>query len=101
MAHAPATALAERALRLAGGAWASRVFFSDNGSAAIEIALKMAMQLYARRRGLSPSDAVDFETVALSNSYHGDTLGAMNISSPTAFNKSFKWCAAPDRFSCR
>jgi dethiobiotin synthetase/adenosylmethionine--8-amino-7-oxononanoate aminotransferase len=73
--------------------WASRVYFSDNGSTAIEIALKMAFRKYACDHGIivdSEKDirsegSVHFKVLALNGSYHGDTLGAMEAQAPSAY----------------
>ncbi|CAN6458913.1 unnamed protein product [Victoria cruziana] len=73
--------------------WASRTYFSDNGSTAIEIALKMAFRKYSVDHGilsrltdLKPHmDNIDFKVLALSGSYHGDTLGAMEAQAPSPF----------------
>jgi adenosylmethionine-8-amino-7-oxononanoate aminotransferase len=77
--HAPAIELAEALLRLApraeGTAPFSKVFYADNGSAGIEVALKMSFHSH-RNRG----DDRRSRFVALSNSYHGETLGALAVS---------------------
>ena len=77
--HAPAIELAEALLRLApraeGTAPFSKVFYADNGSAGIEVALKMSFHSH-RNRG----DEKRRRFVALSNSYHGETLGALAVS---------------------
>src|SRR5271170_3642496 len=74
----------EQALKLAGRLTAmlapgtlDRVFFSESGSAAVEVALKMAVQ-YWRNRG-SPGRT---RIVAFKGGYHGDTAGAMAVSDP-------------------
>jgi adenosylmethionine-8-amino-7-oxononanoate aminotransferase len=77
--HEPAVTLAERLLLLAPPGLA-RVFFSDNGSTAVEIALKMALQVHVHR---GPPDRRVF--VALSGAYHGDTFGAMAVGDPEPF----------------
>lgn len=66
--HPQAVRLAERLLQLLPY---DRVFYSDNGSTAIEVALKMALQ-YRLQMGLKPG-----KIVALKGAYHGDTFGAM------------------------
>lgn len=87
--HAPALELAELLLSGVGAGWASRVFYSDNGSTAVEVALKMAF----RRRvvDLNLGADVTLNVVGLKNSYHGDTLGAMDASSPNVFNETDRW----------
>ncbi|KAF3771996.1 Bifunctional dethiobiotin synthetase/7-8-diamino-pelargonic acid aminotransferase [Nymphaea thermarum] len=73
--------------------WASRTYFSDNGSTAIEIALKMAFRKYSVDHGILSRltnvkphmDTIDFKVLALNGSYHGDTLGAMEAQAPSPF----------------
>lgn len=77
--HEPAVRLAERLIEVAPPGL-SRVFYSDNGSTAVEVALKMVLQSH-RLRG-QPQRCV---FVALEGSYHGDTFGAMSIGDPDPF----------------
>ncbi|KAI9268299.1 pyridoxal phosphate-dependent transferase [Phascolomyces articulosus] len=86
-ANEPAMALAERVLE--NDKWASRVFISDNGSTAIEVALKMALRATALRYGWSDSTPID--VLGLEGGYHGDTIGAMDACSPNVFNKNVQW----------
>jgi adenosylmethionine---8-amino-7-oxononanoate aminotransferase len=76
LAHEPALTLASRlaALMPAG---LDRVFFSDSGSVAVEVAMKMAVQ-YWRNRGVAGRTRF----VAFNGAYHGDTTGAMAVSDP-------------------
>jgi adenosylmethionine---8-amino-7-oxononanoate aminotransferase len=63
-----------------------RVFFSDSGSVAVEVALKMAVQ-YWRNRGVAGRTRI----VAFNGGYHGDTTGAMAVSDPKAnFHAAFR-----------
>ena len=71
--HQPAIELAERLTRLAP-AGLTRCFYADNGSAAIEVAVKMSFH-YWRNRGRPAKSRF----VTLSNSYHGETLGALAV----------------------
>jgi adenosylmethionine---8-amino-7-oxononanoate aminotransferase len=71
--HEPGLRLAEGLLRVAPKGLA-RVFYADNGSAAIEIALKMSFHSF-RNRG--QSDRTRF--IALRNGYHGETIGALSM----------------------
>jgi adenosylmethionine-8-amino-7-oxononanoate aminotransferase len=80
--HAPAVELAERLLpRLPGQ---DRIFFSDNGSTAVEVALKMVMQ-YWHNLGEKRNTIL-----ALENAYHGDTFGAMSAAERSPFNLPFQ-----------
>ena len=72
--HAPGVRLAEALLRVAPPGL-SRVFYGDNGSSAIEIALKMSFHSFLNR-----GDERRKKFVALSNGYHGETIGALSVS---------------------
>ena len=79
--HLPALQLAERLLQDGpGSGWASRVFFSDDGSTGMEVALKMALRAYTARHGqqLESSQVKQLGVIGLKGSYHGDTIGAMD-----------------------
>ncbi|MBF0448548.1 MAG: adenosylmethionine--8-amino-7-oxononanoate transaminase [Magnetococcales bacterium] len=81
--HEPAVGLASRLARhLPGGL--ERVFFSDNGSTAVEVALKMARQ-YHLNRGEQRDRFLAFE-----GGYHGDTVGAMSMGATTGFFEPFR-----------
>lgn len=84
--HRPAVELAERLLELLPPGMA-RVFYSDNGSTAVEVALKLAVQ-YWRNRGPKESQARQ-TFIALHHAYHGDTVGAMSASEESAFTRPF------------
>ncbi|KAK4533720.1 hypothetical protein CCYA_CCYA18G4602 [Cyanidiococcus yangmingshanensis] len=84
--HEPAWVLSKRLLESVGQGWASRVFFSDNGSSAMEIALKMAFRLAQKRGILDQSRASSACILGINGSYHGDTLGAMDCSPESTFN---------------
>ncbi|KAJ7207879.1 PLP-dependent transferase [Mycena pura] len=77
--HAPALQLAESLLHDGPGkGWASRVFFSDDGSTGMEVALKMALRAFTVREGLEGADRKALGVLGLRGSYHGDTIGAMD-----------------------
>ncbi len=85
LVHEPALALAIRLTQIAPPGLA-RVFFSDSGSVAVEVALKMALQ-YWRNKGKPLKDRF----VCFHNGYHGDTLGAMSVSDPErSLHKAFR-----------
>ena len=73
LTHEPAARLAEQLVALLPGGL-KRVFFSDNGSTAVEAALKMALQYWTNRG--EPRKLI----VALEGAYHGETFGAMAVS---------------------
>lgn len=72
LANKPSMDLSVELLRLSKGM--DRVFYSDNGSTAIEVAMKMAIQYY-KNRGRPEKR----HFVSLRNGYHGDTIGAMSV----------------------
>lgn len=80
--HPPAIELAERLLQILPSNQA-RVFYSDNGSTAVEVALKMAIQSFYNQ-GIVRKTVIAFE-----NSYHGDTFGSMSVSGDLSFNTAF------------
>ena len=81
--HQPAVDLAER---LVGAlpAGLTRIFYSDNGSTAVEVAVKLAVQ-YWRNQGQPDRQRI----VALHHAYHGDTVGAMSVSEDSVFTRAF------------
>ncbi|MGI9097525.1 MAG: adenosylmethionine--8-amino-7-oxononanoate transaminase [Solirubrobacteraceae bacterium] len=83
LSHPPAIALAQRLVDLAPQGL-SRVFYSDNGSTACEIALKMAFQ-YWRHRG----EAGRTGFVCLRDAYHGDTIGSVSVGGIELFHACF------------
>ncbi len=86
MVHEPALTLARRLTDLMAPADLDRVFFSDSGSVAVEVALKMAVQ-YWQNRGAHGRARV----LAFRNAYHGDTTGAMAVSDPGgSFHAAFR-----------
>jgi adenosylmethionine---8-amino-7-oxononanoate aminotransferase len=80
--HEPAVKLAENLLSLLPNNQ-SRIFYSDNGSTATEVAVKMALQ-YWSNKGVKKKKIIAFE-----QAYHGDTFGAMSISGRSGFTKPF------------
>jgi adenosylmethionine-8-amino-7-oxononanoate aminotransferase len=105
--HEPAVSLAERLLPLLPGDF-SRVFYSDNGSTAVEVAIKMAIQYWGNQDdreaapaanghaaetvadGASPRTGARTKILAFRHSYHGDTFGAMSISERSVFTAPFR-----------
>ena len=82
--HEPAVQLGERLLPLLPGNF-SKAFYSDNGSTAVEVALKMAIQYQGNKE-----QGTRNKILALRHSYHGDTFGAMSVSERSVFVKAFE-----------
>jgi adenosylmethionine-8-amino-7-oxononanoate aminotransferase len=82
--HEPAEELSGR-LRKVLPQQLNRIFFSDDGSTAVEVALKMALQ-YWQNRGQPERSKI----VALEHAYHGDTAGAMSVSDDSPFTQAFQ-----------
>lgn len=80
--HEPAVKLGERLLKLLPPDQ-KKVFYSDDGSTGVEVALKMAFQ-YWSNKGEKRTKVIAFR-----NAYHGDTFGAMSVSSRSAFTQAF------------
>ncbi|KAJ1026820.1 hypothetical protein NDA16_002117 [Ustilago loliicola] len=94
-----------------GYGWADRVFFSDDGSTGMEVALKMALQSSILRYSSPPSSAKaaekaapgqqagyrggrpkqEWEVLGLKGSYHGDTIGAMDACEPSVYSEAVHW----------
>lgn len=81
--HQPAAELAEILQSILPGDL-KRVFYTDNGSCAVEVALKMCVQFYANR-GIKKT-----KFIALENAYHGDTFGAMSVGARSVFNAPYQ-----------
>lgn len=81
--HEPAVRLAER-LRECTPAGLERCFYADNGSAAVEVSVKMSYH-YWRNRGESQRK----KFVTLSNSYHGETLGALAVGNVPLYKDTY------------
>jgi len=80
--HQPATDLAAQLMDYTACNF-TKLFYSDNGSTAIEVALKMALQYWMN------NDQPRHKIVALQGAFHGDTFGAMSVSGRSVFNKMF------------
>ncbi|HWF74552.1 MAG TPA: adenosylmethionine--8-amino-7-oxononanoate transaminase [Solirubrobacteraceae bacterium] len=84
LSHAPAIELAEQLLAIAPPGL-SRVFYSDSGSTAVEVALKMAFQWWAQR---GECERTGF--ICLENAYHGDTIGAVSVGGVEHFHSLYR-----------
>ena len=81
--HEPAVTLAERLIgHLPKNQ--SKIFYSDNGSTAVEVGLKMVLQ-YWHNQGIQKKKFIAFE-----NAYHGDTFGGMSVGARNVFNNAFE-----------
>lgn len=80
--HEPAVQLSENLLKLLPENQ-KKVFYSDNGSTAVEVALKMCIQ-YAYHQNHQKT-----KILALKNAYHGDTFGAMSVSGRSVWTQPF------------
>ncbi|MBI4825180.1 MAG: adenosylmethionine--8-amino-7-oxononanoate transaminase [Nitrospirae bacterium] len=83
LTHPPAIELAEKLVKIAPKGL-TRVFYSDSGSTAVEIGLKMAYQ-YWQLKGVKEKNRF----LSLKNSYHGDTVGAVSVGGIDIFHKIF------------
>lgn len=81
--HQPAVELAERLLKHLPSNQ-SKIFYSDNGSTAVEVALKMALQFWHNKGEEKPL------FIAFENAYHGDTFGGMSVGERNVFNNAFE-----------
>ncbi|PGH17409.1 dethiobiotin synthase [Polytolypa hystricis UAMH7299] len=88
--HEPALSLAEDLIDLLENPRLKRVFYSDNGSTGMEIALKMGLRVSCDRYGWDASQE-EVGILGLSGSYHGDTIGTMDCSEPSTYNKRVEW----------
>ena len=92
--HAGAVELAERLCALAP-AGLNRCFYADNGSAAVEVALKMSAHFW-----LNTGSPHKTRFITLSNGYHGETLGALGAGASGLYRDPYRRCCArPSR--CR
>ncbi|CAM3911692.1 adenosylmethionine--8-amino-7-oxononanoate transaminase [Mesobacillus zeae] len=99
--HEPAILLAEKLANISPKGL-SKVFFADNGSSAIEIALKMSFQYHMQK---NKPDKKRF--LALTDAYHGETLGALSVGGVSLYNEVFQpllldtvRAVGPDCFRC-
>ena len=85
LTHEPAAALAARLVEIAPRGL-TRVFYSDSGSTATEVALKMAFQFWQQRGGQHVRRT---SFVSLRDAYHGDTLGAVSVGGIDLFHGAY------------
>jgi adenosylmethionine---8-amino-7-oxononanoate aminotransferase len=82
--HEPAVRLAERLLEILPGP-CSKIFYSDDGSTATEVAIKMALQYWWNK-----GEKTRTKVLAFKGGYHGDTFGAMSVSDRSVFTLAFR-----------
>ncbi|MCW1926969.1 adenosylmethionine--8-amino-7-oxononanoate transaminase [Bhargavaea beijingensis] len=99
--HEPAVLLAEKLVEFTPEGL-SKAFFADNGSSAVEIALKMSFQYHKQKN--KPNKT---RFLALNNAYHGETLGALSVGGVGLYNEVFQplllntiRAEGPDCFRC-
>ena len=83
LANAPSIELAKKILKVAKGM--DKVFYSDNGSTAIEVAMKMALQYWSNKGKYEKKNFISLE-----HAYHGDTVGTMSVGHITKFFAAYK-----------
>ncbi len=83
--HEPAITLAERLLALLPASF-EKIFYTDNGSTAVEAALKMTLQYFFNKN----EQTKRIKVVCFKDGYHGDTFGAMSVAGKNDFNKPFR-----------
>lgn len=77
----------------------AKVFFTDNGSTGMEVAIKMALRATCQRYGWNHNDE-DIKILGLRGSYHGDTMGVMDASEPSVYNAKVEWYQPRGGLSC-
>lgn len=88
--HEPALNLAELLIDSLGNERLTKVFYTDNGSTGMEVAVKMALRAACVRYGWQLSQN-EVKILGLKGSYHGDTIGVMDCSEPSTFNQKVEW----------
>ncbi|MDQ1339924.1 MAG: adenosylmethionine---8-amino-7-oxononanoate aminotransferase, partial [Campylobacterota bacterium] len=78
----PAIKLAKRLVELSPK-YLTKVFFADNGSSAVEIAIKMSFHYFKNKNKLKPI------VLSLKNSYHGETIGALSVGDVDLYKKTY------------
>ncbi len=81
--HPPAIELSEKLMAILPSKMA-KIFFSDNGSTSVDVAIKMSLQYYFNRGEKRK------RIIAFDNAFHGDTFGAMSVSGLSVYNGPFE-----------
>jgi len=85
LANVPSTELAERLVRITPPGL-DKVFYSDNGSTAVEVALKIASRYWQQKRNPKPGKT---GFISFTNAYHGDTTGAVSVGGIDLFHTAY------------
>ncbi len=80
--HEPAVRLAERLVALTPEGL-NKIFFADNGSSAIEVAIKMSFHYFKNKGRIRPT------VLSLKNSYHGETIGALSVGDVALYKETY------------
>lgn len=88
--HEPALALADTLLKTLDNPRFAKVFFTDNGSTGMEVAVKMGLRVACDRYGWDATKE-QISILGLKGSYHGDTIGVMDCSEPSTYNQKVEW----------
>ncbi|MFC1709051.1 adenosylmethionine--8-amino-7-oxononanoate transaminase [Candidatus Omnitrophota bacterium] len=86
LSNIPSIELAQKLIRIAPKGL-TKVFYSDNGSTSVEIALKMAFQYWRQKSAITRQKT---RFIYLKNSYHGDTIGSVSVGGIDLFHKIFR-----------
>ena len=86
LSNLPAIALADRLLKIAPPGLA-KVFYSDNGSTAVEVAIKLAFGFWQRKGG---RDRKKRKFISFQSAYHGDTIGAVSVGGIDLFHHAYE-----------
>lgn len=89
LGNIPSIELAEKLVKIAPKGL-TKVFYSDNGSTAVEIALKMAFQYWRQTRLKTQDSKLKTRFIAFTGAYHGDTFGSMSVGEIDVFVKKYK-----------
>jgi dethiobiotin synthetase/adenosylmethionine--8-amino-7-oxononanoate aminotransferase len=88
--HEPALALADNLLKTLDNPRFAKVFYTDNGSTGMEVAVKMGLRVACDRYGWDATKE-QISILGLKGSYHGDTIGVMDCSDPSTYNQKVEW----------
>lgn len=81
--HPPAVELSEKLIGILPGSM-EKIFFSDNGSTSVDVAIKMSLQYFFNKHEKRN------RVIAFDNAFHGDTFGAMSVSGLSVYNGPFE-----------